>query len=79
MHALKRRLAEYYLTLRLSAAAAMPIVEPAEIQFPAPIVRQAPGDLRDGWDVREIVQRDGVDFIVTRALADSTNWSISLN
>lgn len=79
MRGLKRRIAEYYLGLRLSAMAAMPMFEPVEIKVPTPIIRSLPAELHDGWDRREIVQRDGVDYIVTRAMADASNWSINPN
>ncbi len=75
----KRRIAEYYLALRLSALAAMPIVDPIELHFPAPIVRQVPGYLKDGWDEREIVRQSGIELIVTRALTEPRSWSINPN
>ncbi|HLT18535.1 MAG TPA: hypothetical protein VKZ96_03680 [Thermomicrobiales bacterium] len=79
MRGLKRRIAKYYLTLRLSAAVATPMLDPVELKIPTPIVRRLPAELHEGWDRREIVQRDGIDYIVTRGMADSSGWSINLN
>ncbi|MEZ4569194.1 MAG: hypothetical protein R2849_02500 [Thermomicrobiales bacterium] len=53
-----RLVIQYYLSVRMSAAAAMPDLGYPEIQFPPPIVRQQPAHLHDGWDERELI-RDG--------------------
>ncbi len=79
MNQLQRRIAEYYLSLRLSALAVMPVLEAPDIEFPAPIVRPVASALDDGWDPREIVSSGGRDFVVTSERSSITRMQILPN
>lgn len=74
-----RVLVRYYLSLRISAAVALPEFAVAEIRDPAPIVRQLPGRLRGIWDEREIIRVGEETWIITRdqpaGLQPTINWN----
>lgn len=74
-----RVLVRYYLSLRISAAAAMPEFAVAEVRDPAPIVRQLPGRLRGVWDEREMIRDGEYTWIITRDqpadLPSTMNWN----
>lgn len=61
----RRSLAQYYLSLRMSAALVTPDLAAREIPNPTPIIRQIPTQLYGGWDERELVGDDG-DWIIVR-------------
>lgn len=61
-----RVLVRYYLSLRISAAAALPEFHSFELDNPAPIVRGLPGRMRDGWDERELIRDGEYEWIITR-------------
>lgn len=63
---LGRAFARYYLSLRMSAALAVPDLAMDEIPNPTPIIRQLPGRIHEGWDEREIVRHGDVDWIVVQ-------------
>lgn len=65
-HRIGRLFLQYYLSLRISAAAAMPEIEISELQFPTPIVRQLPARTNDGWDERELIREGNVEWVITR-------------
>ena len=74
-----RVLVRYYLSLRISAAVAMPEFAFAEVRDPAPIVRQLPGRLRGIWDEREVIRDGEQTWIITRErpadLQSTINWN----
>lgn len=61
---LGRALIRYYLSLRMGAALAVPDLSSREIPIPAPIVRQLPTRIRDGWDERELICTRGTEFVL---------------
>ena len=77
--AVGRVLVRYYLSLRISAAVAMPEFAVADVRDPAPIVRQLPGQLRGIWDEREIIRDGEQTWIITRDgpadLQSTINWN----
>ncbi|MEZ4520958.1 MAG: hypothetical protein R3A46_04830 [Thermomicrobiales bacterium] len=74
-----RLVIQYYLSVRMSAAAAMPDLGYPEIQFPPPIVRQQPAHLHDGWDERELIRDGDTEWIVTREARDIPQTTIVWN
>jgi len=62
----RRTLAQYYLSLRMSAALAIPDLSGLELPVPTPIVRQLPARLKGEWDERELVRDGEQEWIVVR-------------
>ena len=62
---IRRQIARYFLSLRLSAAIAIPDLSPVDLERPAPIVRQLPGLSPDGWDCRELIRNGSGEWVIT--------------
>lgn len=76
---LGRALARYYLSLRMSAALALPELSTQEIPDPTPIVRQLPARVRGEWDERELIRFGDYEWIVVRESAIGAQSSIVWN
>ena len=74
-----RAIARYYLSLRMSAALAIPDLATLEIPNPTPIVRQLPARMLGEWDERELIRTDGAEWVVVRDAARNPLRSFSWN
>ncbi|CAN5500381.1 hypothetical protein BH23CHL2_BH23CHL2_28740 [soil metagenome] len=74
-----RMLVRYYLSLRISAAVALPEFNSFELDDPAPIVRGLSGRMRDGWDERELIHDGEYEWIITRDVRGEPPTIVSWN
>jgi hypothetical protein len=74
-----RTLARYYLSLRMSAALALPELVSTEIPIPTPIVRQLPSRVHGGWDERELIHHGDSEWVVVRDVTSEPQSSIVWN
>ncbi|MFW6075678.1 MAG: hypothetical protein ACOC9Y_08790, partial [Chloroflexota bacterium] len=57
---IREKILQYYLALRISAAASVPMALAIDkLQEPAPVVRYTPARTRSGFDRREMIQDQG--------------------
>ena len=74
-----RALARYYLSLRMSAALALPELSTQDIPDPTPIVRQLPARLLGDWDERELIRFGDCEWVVVRDSVIESHSSIVWN